>query len=68
MPDLSCTVEQLILAGDRAVAHLHFRGTFTGEFDGVRGSGQHVDFIATDIYRIGRAASPTTGTSRTTRP
>ncbi|KAA0098222.1 ester cyclase [Mycolicibacterium sp. P1-18] len=54
MPDLSCTVEQLILAGDRAVAHLHFRGTFTGEFEGVHGTGQQVDFIATDIYRVSR--------------
>lgn len=59
VPDLSCEIEQLIIAGDRAVAHLHFRGHFTGTFGQRKGSGQVVDFIATDIYRIdnGRIAA-----------
>lgn len=52
VPDLSCTVEQLIVAGDRVVAHLHFRGHFSGRFAGRQGRGQPVDFIATDIYRV----------------
>jgi len=45
-------IEQLIVSGDRAIVHLHFRGHFTGSFKGVQGKGQAVDFIATDIYRI----------------
>lgn len=52
VPDLSCAIEQLIIAGDRAVVHLHFRGHFTGTFGQRQGSGQAVDFIATDIYQI----------------
>ena len=52
MPDMSCAVEQMIVAGDRVVAHLRVRGHFTGVFNGVRGQGQVVDFIAIDIYRI----------------
>ncbi|MCP1373325.1 ester cyclase [Dyella lutea] len=52
VPDLSCTVEQLIVAGDRVVSHLRFRGHFTGRFGDRQGHGQPVDFIATDIYRI----------------
>jgi predicted ester cyclase len=52
VPDLQCEVEQLILAGDRAVVHLHFRGHFTGRFGSHEGKGQPVDFIATDIYCI----------------
>lgn len=52
VPDLGCTVEQLIVAGDRVVAHLHFRGHFRGRFGDRQGRGQSVDFIATDIYRI----------------
>lgn len=52
VPDLHCTVEQMIVAGDRVVAHLHFRGHFTGQFKGMHGKGQAIDFIATDIYRI----------------
>ena len=52
VPDLSCAVEQLIVAGDRVVAHLHFRGHFSGRFAGRQGHAQPVDFIATDIYRV----------------
>lgn len=52
VPDLSCTVEQMIVAGDRAVSHLHFRGHFSGRFGDRQGHGQAVDFTATDIYRI----------------
>src|SRR5882762_181331 len=52
IPDLSCEIEQLIVAGDRAVAHLRFRGHFTGQFGQTQGHGQTVNFIATDIYRI----------------
>ena len=52
IPDLACEVDQMIVAGDRVVAHLHFRGTYTGVFEGVQGKGQHIDFIATDIYRV----------------
>jgi predicted ester cyclase len=52
VPDLSCEVEQLIVAGDRVVAHLRFRGRFTGTFGDTKGAGQAVDFIATDILRV----------------
>ena len=52
VPDLRCNVEQMILAGDRVVSHLHFHGHFTGTFGKLKGKGQKVDFIATDIYQI----------------
>ncbi|KYF67958.1 ester cyclase [Sorangium cellulosum] len=52
VPDLSCEVEQLLVAGDRVVAHLRFRGHFTGTFGDRKGAGQAVDFIATDILRV----------------
>jgi predicted ester cyclase len=52
VPDLTCDVDQLIVSGDRVVALLHFKGHFTGEAHGKKGTGQAVDFIATDIYRI----------------
>jgi predicted ester cyclase len=52
VPDLRCDVEQLIVAGDRVVAHLHFWGHFTGAFGQKQGAGQAVDFIATDILRV----------------
>ena len=52
IPDLSCEIEQMLVAGDRVVTHLHFRGHFTGRFKDTQGQGQTIDFIATDIYRI----------------
>ena len=52
VPDLRCDVEQMIISGNRVVSHLHFRGTFTGTFGKLKGMGQKIDFIATDIYEI----------------
>ncbi|RQS07092.1 ester cyclase [Burkholderia sp. Bp8998] len=52
VPDVHAEVEQMIVAGDRVITHLHFTGHFTGSFNDVQGKGQAVDFIATDIYRI----------------
>ncbi len=52
IPDLSCKIEQMIVAGDRVVTHLRFRGHFTGRFGQIQGHGQTINFIATDIYRI----------------
>jgi hypothetical protein len=59
VPDLSCEIEQMIIAGDRVVVHLHFRGHFSGTFKALKGQGQRVDFRATDIYQIdnGRIAA-----------
>jgi predicted ester cyclase len=52
IPDMGCDIEQMIVAGDRVVAHLRFRGHFTGRFKQIQGHGQTINFIATDIYRI----------------
>ena len=52
VPDLHCQVTQQIVAGDRVVSNLRFTGHFTGTFGALQGSGQTVDFIATDILRI----------------
>jgi predicted ester cyclase len=52
IPDMQADIEQMIVAGDRVVVHLHFHGHFTGRFKDTQGQGQTVDFIATDIYRI----------------
>ena len=55
VPDLRCDIEQMVVAGDRVVVHLRFRGHFTGLFKQTQGQGQVIDFIATDIYRIANA-------------
>ncbi|MEI6003178.1 ester cyclase [Paraburkholderia bengalensis] len=52
VPDMQAQIEQMVVAGDHVIVHLRFQGHFTGQFKGVQGHGQNVDFIATDIYRI----------------
>lgn len=52
VPDLKLAVVQRLVVGDRVVSHLRFTGHFTGTFGGKAGTGQPVDFIATDILRI----------------
>lgn len=52
VPDLRVTVVQRLVVRDRIVSHLRFTGHFTGSFDGRSGSGQDIDFIATDIVRV----------------
>ncbi len=52
VPDLKVAVVQRLVVGDRVVSHLHFTGHFTGTFMGAAGTGQPIDFIATDILRV----------------
>jgi len=52
VPDLTVTIVQRIVAGDRVVSHLRITGHFTGSFQGRPGAGQTVDFIATDVLRV----------------
>jgi predicted ester cyclase len=52
VPDLSAVVVQRLVVGDRVVSHLRFTGHFTGTLMGRRGTGQPIDFIATDILRV----------------
>ncbi|UYY58076.1 ester cyclase [Sphingomonas sp. S2-65] len=52
VPDLRVSVVQRLIVGDRVVSHLRFTGHFTGHFGDKAGTGQAVDFIATDIVRV----------------
>lgn len=52
VPDLRCEVLQQIIVADRVVSHLRFTGHFTGTFGKLQGTGQNVDFVATDILRV----------------
>jgi predicted ester cyclase len=52
VPDLTATIEELIVAGDRAVVRLAFAGHFTGRFGALAGDGEPVFFRAIDIYRV----------------
>lgn len=52
IPDLQVEVEEMLIVGDKVIGRLHFRGHFTGKFNGTQGAGQSIDFSAIDIYRI----------------
>ncbi|MFJ1755529.1 ester cyclase [Kitasatospora sp. NPDC088134] len=49
VPDLTCELSDVVIAGEKITARLVFRGHFTGTFDGHRGQGQPVEFNAIDI-------------------
>jgi predicted ester cyclase len=53
VPDLTCELADLLVAGDKITARLVFRGHFTGTFNGVAGKGQPVRFNAIDIQHVG---------------
>jgi predicted ester cyclase len=58
VPDLSVTIEKLVVAGDYMTVHMVFTGHFTGTFGKVHGAGQSIRFIATDLLKVtdGRVA------------
>ncbi|WP_050426370.1 ester cyclase [Bradyrhizobium tropiciagri] len=52
VPDLSVEVVKMIVAVDYVTVHMQFRGHFTGSFGTTKGSGQAIDFIATDLLKV----------------
>jgi predicted ester cyclase len=52
VPDLSVEVSKMVFAGDYVTVHMIFRGHFTGMFAQTKGSGQTIEFIATDLLKI----------------
>ncbi|MEH3157289.1 MAG: ester cyclase [Gordonia paraffinivorans] len=53
VPDLRCTVADVLITGDRVSVRQIYTGHFTGVFHGVRGTGQPVRFSAFDIQQVG---------------
>lgn len=52
VPDLQCTIEDLVVSGDKVTARLSFTGTYKGEFMGKTPTGKPVHFFAIDILHI----------------
>ena len=52
VPDLHCTIEDLLVSGDKVTARLLFTGTHKGEFMGHPATGKPVRFLAIDVLRI----------------
>ena len=54
-PDLSATMEDSVISGDRVVGRFVYCGTHTGEFMGIPASGNPVEMRSIDIWRVADA-------------
>jgi steroid delta-isomerase-like uncharacterized protein len=52
LPDVSASMEDLIISGDRVVGRFVYRGTHRGEFMGIPASGSTVEMRSIDIWRV----------------
>ena len=52
IPDLSATMEDLVVSGDRVVGRFVYRGTHTNELMGIRAKGSPVEMRSIDIWRV----------------
>src|ERR1700694_5186762 len=51
-PDLHTTIEDLIAEGDRVAVRQTWRGTHTGNFQGISPTGKQVTFTSLEVYHI----------------
>lgn len=51
-PDLSATMEDLVVSGDRVVGRFVYRGTHTNELMGIPATGSPVEMRSIDIWRV----------------
>jgi predicted ester cyclase len=52
VPDLSLAIRKMIVAGDDVTVHMVFSGHFSGTFGKTKGTGQPIEFIATDLLKV----------------
>ena len=52
LPDLTASMEDLVVSGDRVVGRFVYRGTHTGELMGIPASGNAVEMRSIDIWRL----------------
>ena len=52
LPDVSATMEDVVITGDRVVGQFVYRGTHTAELMGIPASGNAVEMRSIDIWRV----------------
>jgi steroid delta-isomerase-like uncharacterized protein len=52
IPDLVCTIEDMLFDGNKIIARITFSGTHQGNFLGAPATGNQIRFIAFDIHQI----------------
>jgi steroid delta-isomerase-like uncharacterized protein len=51
-PDYRDSIEDLVAEGDKVVVRWTFRGTHTGDFQGIPATGKHVKTTGISIFRV----------------
>jgi predicted ester cyclase len=51
-PDLTATVENLLMAGDKVIAVVSYHGTHQGAFMGIAPTGKSITVMGINIFRI----------------
>jgi predicted ester cyclase len=52
LPDLTATMEDLVVAGDKVVGRFVYRGTQSGELMGLPATGRKIEMRSIDIWRV----------------
>lgn len=52
LPDLTASMEDLVISGDRVAGRFVYRGTHAGEFMGIAATGRRVEMRSIDIWRV----------------
>ncbi|HEY5057542.1 MAG TPA: ester cyclase [Gaiellaceae bacterium] len=51
-PDLEAQVDDVVAAEDRVAVRVTFRGTHTGEFQGMPATGRTIHYVSHEFYRV----------------
>lgn len=52
LSNFTCTIEDLVTAGDRAAARMRFRGTHRGQFFGVAATGRDIVWAGAAFFKV----------------
>jgi len=52
LPDLEVVIDHIVAEGDFVVTRVIARGTHNGDLAGIAPTGKHVEFTATDMFKI----------------
>jgi steroid delta-isomerase-like uncharacterized protein len=51
-PDLEAQIEDVVAADDRVAVRVSFRGTHSGDFQGVPATGRRIHYVSHEFYRV----------------
>jgi steroid delta-isomerase-like uncharacterized protein len=51
-PDINAHIQDIFAAGDRVALRLTFRGTHSGEFQGLPATGRSIEYVSHEFYRV----------------